>query len=152
MRILEPPQHSHIRHVALTTSASGLFDKLLPLRQHVDHTHAPHLALESITIVLDLPELSTEPYRVRRLQEQDMVFASIWYFKNVKKVALVNILYREGLKEHPGMHGKWICINEDKSIQAAVLDPSFDIALVDTIRWRFELTSFYDYAWKPWLA
>jgi len=81
-----------------------------------------------------------------------MVFASIWYFKNVKKVALVNILYREGLKEHPGMHGKWICINEDKSIQAAVLDPSFDIALVDTIRWRFELTSFYDYAWKPWLA
>jgi hypothetical protein len=110
------------------------------------------LTLDSVTIILDLPEAPTEAYRARRLREQDMVFASIWYFKNVKKVLLVNILYRDGLKEHPGMHGQWTCINEDESIQAAVMDPSFDIGLIDSIRWRFELTSFYDYAWKPWHA
>ena len=81
-----------------------------------------------------------------------MVLASIWYFKNVQRVVLVNVMYREALKEHPLIHGEWTCINEDAAIQAAVMDPSFDMSLLDAIRWRFELTSFYDYAWKPWLA
>ncbi|KAF2691881.1 hypothetical protein K458DRAFT_285089 [Lentithecium fluviatile CBS 122367] len=150
LRTLEPAHHNHIRHIALTTTASGLFEKLLPLRQHFDHTHAPYLTLESLTIVLDVPDTSRELERERRLQEQNMVFASIWYFKNVNRVVLMNIMHREGLRDHPGMHGHWTCINEEKSLQAAVMD--MDTSLIDSIRWRFELTSFYDYAWKPWLA
>lgn len=150
LRTLDPHQHRHIRHVALTTTPSGLFEALLPLRQHVDHTLVPRLSLESLTIILDVPQVSGTGYREHRLHEQNMVFASIWYLKNIKKVVVLNVLHREGLKNHPGMHGNWTCINEEKAIQAAVMQPTFDIGLVDAIRWRFELTNFYDYAWKPW--
>ena len=35
LRALDTAQHTHIRHVALNTTASGLYGKLLPLRQYV---------------------------------------------------------------------------------------------------------------------
>lgn len=148
--MLEPAQHAHIRHVALATSAAGLYERLLPLRHHFDHVVLPHLSLDSITIVLDVPDTSNALAKQRRIHEQNMVFASIWYFKNVQKVVLMNVLHRDDLRKSPGMYGTWTCMNDEKPLPASVNGPLFDTCLIENIRWKFELTDFYDYNWKPW--
>ncbi|KAF2643338.1 hypothetical protein P280DRAFT_515752 [Massarina eburnea CBS 473.64] len=107
LRMLEPAQHTSIRHVALNTTASGLYPKLLPLRQHLDHVYVPHLSLESLTIILDVPTYETPDDRVRRVQEQEMVVASAWYFKNVERAVFMNIMHRDDLGGYATRDGSW---------------------------------------------
>ncbi|KAF2254620.1 hypothetical protein BU26DRAFT_390036, partial [Trematosphaeria pertusa] len=113
LRMLEPAQHAHIRHVALTVSTASLYDRLLPFRKHFDHSRPPHLSLESITIILDLPDTATPEAQERRVQEQDMVLVSIWYFKNVRRVILLNMLHRETMTHPLGAHGEWTCMDDE---------------------------------------
>ncbi|KAF2477280.1 uncharacterized protein BDR25DRAFT_45136 [Lindgomyces ingoldianus] len=135
--VLEPTQIAHIRHVSINTSAAGLYESLQPFRCHFDHIKYPALRLDSLTIILDLPDTSATT-REHRVRELNMVLTSIWYYKNVRKVVLLNVLHREALNRHPTLLGRWSCMDCDKGIAT------------NEMRWRFELTSFYDYAWKPW--
>ncbi|KAF1958931.1 hypothetical protein CC80DRAFT_591811 [Byssothecium circinans] len=147
LRTLDPAQHTHIRHVAINTTASGLYGKLLPLRQHLDHVYAPFLSLESLTIILDVPEYESLRDKARRVQEQNMVVDSVWYFKNVERAIVMNLMHRDELRGRPGMHGEWTCMEDEPPAVAVVEDE-----LIEETRWQFELTTFYDYGWKPWFA
>jgi len=150
LRWLQPILHAHIRHVALVSSPQGLYERLLPLRRHFDHSLQPFIYLESLTIVLDAPDTSTDLARKRRVQDQKMLFASIWYFKNVNRVVLVNVLHKEDMREGSIQRGKWTCIDDEKPLPTVFNSPLADTRLVDKARWRFEMTTFYDYVWKPW--
>jgi hypothetical protein len=153
IRVLDPVKHLYIRHVALFTSTAGLYERLLPFRFHTDHSpsHHPHLALDSLTIVLEYPDphACTHASRQQRIKELDMIFSTIWYLKNITKVVLFNVAYREGLKECPATNGRWTCIDDGTAYVPsghALSESCFS----DHVRWCFELTNFYDYAWKPW--
>lgn len=149
LRGLDAAQHANIKHVALTSTPAGLYDKLLPLRYQFDHIQPPYLSLETLTIILDLPDTSTRAARERRIQEQNMVFDSVWFFKNIKKVVLLNITDRDNLKAYLKMPGEWTSLGPIDSVADSGIA---DETSPENTRWRFELTTFYDYAWKPWLA
>lgn len=139
LSVLTPAQRANIRHVSLNTSPSALYDRLQPLRFHIDHCRFPAVALDTLTIILELPE----PPLMRRdktIEEMNMVLAAIWYYKNVNKVIVLNIKHRERLKHFPQYEreGRWTCLG----------DPN--VVARDDVRWRFELSTFFDYSLKPW--
>ncbi|PSN70175.1 hypothetical protein BS50DRAFT_632093 [Corynespora cassiicola Philippines] len=148
LRNLEPPQFASIRHVALITTTAGLFQRLLPLRHHLDRDHSPYLFLDSLTLILDVPDTSTQMARHIRVAELDMVFKTIWYYKGVKKIILLNVTHREMLKEQPGIHGEW-CVIDEKALPTSSHGQLTDTYPFENIRWRFELTNFFDYSWPP---
>jgi hypothetical protein len=149
LRLLHSLQHAHIRHVAIATSPASFYEKLLSFRYHLDHNHAPFLVLDSLTVVLDVPEAldsSTFADKLRRMHEQTMVIVSIFHYKNVKKAVIMNILYREDLIYSHEIQGHWTCLTQARPLQRdSMLDDT------DPNRWQFELTSFYDYSKKPWI-
>ncbi|KAF2647392.1 hypothetical protein K491DRAFT_699659 [Lophiostoma macrostomum CBS 122681] len=132
---LQPDQRERIRHVALCTRPVDLYKILQPFRDHLDHIRSPPLALDSLTIILDMP-LRGQAIPTSRVQEQNEVLLAVWYYKNVKRVIVANLFYREAMREYPGAPGLWDCLNE----------VGFER---DEVRWRVELTNFHDYSWKP---
>jgi hypothetical protein len=128
---LEPRLYASIRHVALTTPPSALYDRLQPLRYHFDHMRQPVLVLETVTIILEPPDYK-QTSREKRIQEMNMVLDAVWFYKNVEKVVIENVLHREALKDHPANFGRWTCLDEE--------EPELDI-----VRWRFELAEFHNY-------
>ncbi|KAF2790031.1 hypothetical protein K505DRAFT_327845 [Melanomma pulvis-pyrius CBS 109.77] len=149
LRILEPAQHLSIRSIAIVTSVTSLYDRLLPLRFHFDmQSQYPHLRLDSLTIVLEypVPDSHTPAFRQKMVEELNMVFTSIYYLKNVRKVSLLNVACRDDVKECPATRGKWTCIDEGTCYIPLPTEQFWR----DHVRWHFEMTEFYDYSWKPW--
>lgn len=132
---LEPTLHTCIRHVAMVTSAAGLYDMLQPLRYHFDHMRHPFLALDTLTIVLE-PANYEKSRREKRIEEMNMVLSSVWYYKNVKKVIIQNVLHREMLRDHPASLGFWTCT-------------SGEALGTDQALWQVELTQFHNYGSEP---
>lgn len=139
LQCLEPDFLANLRNVAITTSPNRLYRDLLPIRYHFDHMRRPFLSLDSVIIVLQHPHSSlasdTGTSQVGTIRELDMVLTTIWYFKNVRKVCVLNMLFRERLQDHISELGKWTPRKEQT-------DPNH-------VLWRFELANFFDYSLWP---
>jgi hypothetical protein len=138
LRALESSVLSNIRHVAIPTTPGQLYEKLQPLRYHLDRMRQPYLSLDSLTIVLQnpVPQQASSQMNSLIIREMNMILTTIWYFKNVRKVCVLNMLLREFLKEHPSELGKWTRRTEQESDSSQV-------------PWSFELTTFFDYSLGP---
>ncbi|KAF2741456.1 hypothetical protein EJ04DRAFT_507255 [Polyplosphaeria fusca] len=133
LRSMHPALAASIRHIYVHTSITSFYDKMQPLRYHFDHTRDPHISLDTLTIMFNRPE-EDQFSRLYCVQNQDMVLDAIWYYKNVKKVILWNIRFRENLSRN--MPGSWFRVDEGSESSGPL--------------WRLEMTQFADYSWPPW--
>jgi hypothetical protein len=135
---LMPDLLASVRHVALTTTVVGFFDKIVPLRFQLNRARPPLICLDTLTITLRVDLVRTAVQEFEFAMHQHDVFRVVYVLKNTKKVVLVNVLHRQHMidylpgycaDQHQGLHGQWT------SLSTTEADP-------DKWWWRVEFADF----------
>ncbi|KAF2105508.1 hypothetical protein BDV96DRAFT_655585 [Lophiotrema nucula] len=138
--VLDPGQVSTIQHIRVSTTAGRFYERMQPLRFHIDHIRQPPLTLNTLTIALDVPSLEEhqrEADIMKRVRDQDMLLHALWYYKNTNKVIVENLTFRKRMRSR--VTGTWTCLDEDDGAYIA-----------DELLWRLEISEFEDYSLVPW--
>lgn len=113
---LEKDLRWNINHIALRVSPADVVEQLEPLhlQLHSNSDDRGLCNLKSLTIILDLPYIVKSPVRQHRIDDEGRVANTIFALKNVEKVIVQNIYYRDKCRfrtESRGQH--WILLEEE---------------------------------------